>query len=205
MKPNVLMVLIDAQGDFVYLKGALPVAGAQAMVGALSAYLATLDPEVVAGFLATFDTHTLEDYIGSPENLGDEAAGIQGFAIHCQKGTPGWESVVNLRIPHTLGIPVYKLEKDVFDMFGKPGFVVERLYGLEPVRQREAFLQRMRENGVDTIRIAGFASDFCVNWAIQGFLALGFRVEIVEHLVAGINMDIRATAEKFFPGRVEFV
>jgi len=204
-RPNVLLVYVDAQGDFVFRVGVLPVAGAQEMVGALGAYLATLDPTEIAAFLATFDTHTPEDYLGSAENLGDEAAGIPGFEIHCEKGKPGWESVVNMRIPHALGIPVYKIEKDVFDVFRKPGFVVERLYGSEPVRQREAFLERMRALGVDTVRIAGFAADYCVNWAIQGFLAAGFKVQVVEHLTAGIGMDIRATAERFFPGRVEFL
>jgi len=207
--PNVLVVAVDTQGDFVLVRGLLPVKGAQEMIGAMTAYVATLDPNEVAGFLATFDTHDLETFIGSPENLGDETLGIQGFDIHCEKGTAGWENVINLRIPHALGIPTYKLEKGVFDMWEEPNIVIERLHASEPVRARRAFFERQKARGVDTIRIFGFASDFCVRWAIEGFLLMGFKVQIVEDLVAGIVDDMRSTVAKHFderfPGMVEFV
>lgn len=207
--PNVFVVDIDTQGDFVLVKGRLPVKGAQEMIGAMTAYVSALDPSEVAGYLATFDTHDLETFLGSPENLGDEALGIQGFDIHCEKGTPGWENVLNLRIPHALGIPTYKLEKGVFDMWEEPNVVIERLYASEPIRARRAFFERLKARGVDTIRIFGFASDFCVRWAIEGFLLMGFKVEIVEHLVAGIVDDMRTTVARHFdqrfPGMVAFV
>lgn len=204
-KPHILLVYIDTQGSFVFADGELPVSGAQELVGALSAYLAQIDPREIAAFLATFDTHSPEAYLGSPENLGDRATGAPGFPLHCVKGTPGWENVVNLRIPAAAGVPVYKLEKDVFDMFAKPEFMVERLFADEPAEHRDTFISLLQAEGIDTVRIAGFASDFCVNWAVQGFLARGMKVEIIEHLVAGIGMDIRQTADAFFPGRVTFV
>jgi nicotinamidase/pyrazinamidase len=203
--PHILLVYIDTQGSFVFADGELPVAGAQDLVGALSAYAASIDPTEVAAFLATFDTHVPEAYLGSAENLGDEAAGAPGFPIHCVKGTPGWENVVNLRIPAAADVPVYRLEKDVFDMFAKPDFKVERLFADEPAEYRDTFLSLLQADGINTVRIAGFASDFCVNWAIQGFLAAGFKVEVIEHLVAGIGMDIRQTAATHFPDRVSFI
>lgn len=204
-KPNVLVVPVDTQGDFIFQNMALPVPGAEALIGAIVVYMATLDPEEVAAVVASFDTHDIETFIGSPENLGDPANGIPGFDIHVEKGKVGWENVINLRIPHALGIPTYKIEKGVFDQWAEPHLVVERLYAQEPVRQREAFYRRMMAQGVDTVRIFGFAADYCVMWAIRGYLAMGFKVQVVARLTAGIQRDMLQTIADEFPGQVELI
>lgn len=204
-RPNVLVVAVDTQGDFIFSRMVLPVPGAEALIGSIIVYIATLDPTEVAGVLASFDTHDPDTYLGSPENLGDETTGTPGFDIHCEKGRVGWENVINLRIPHALGIPTYKIEKGVFDQWAEPHLCVERLYAQEPVRQRDAFYRRIMAQGVDTVRILGFAADYCVMLAIRGYLAFGFKVEVVARLTAGIGKDMVQTIADEFPGQVEIV
>lgn len=204
-KRNVFVAAIDTQSDFVMKGGRLPVKGAEELIEAMAAYIATLDPEEIAGFLATFDTHDLESFIGSPENLGDPENGITGFDIHCEKGTPGWENVLNLQIVKARGIPVYTLEKDVFDMWAKPNFCVESYPAKSQIWKRDFFFEELKRKGVDTIRVFGFASDFCVMWAIRGFIDRGFKVEVVGSLTAGILRDIERTVADEFPGQVTII
>ena len=224
-KPNVLLVSIDTQVDFMMADGRLPVPGAEALIVPGIRYLASLDRSEIRGVLFTYDTHHAERYIGSPENLGDEAAGIPGFPMHCEYGTPGHANVFNQSIVHQ-EIPCWTLQKEVFDMWEQPSRDVrihrhtrEGEDGYEWGRDRDFFFNGHADangnhdpmgrgteiEGVDTVRIMGVASDFCVNWAIAGFLKRGFRVQVIEHLTAGIGMDIRATVEANFPGMVEFV
>src|SRR3546814_14230479 len=70
------------------------------------------------------DTTLFRSYIGSPENLGDEAAGAPGFPIHCIKGTVGWENVFLNDVTQPLWnpptsaylppvLPVFTLEKEI--------------------------------------------------------------------------------------------
>lgn len=204
-KPNVLVVSVDTQGDFIFSGMALPVTGAEQLIGAIVVYMATLDPDEVAAVVASFDTHDAETFIGSPENLGDPGKNIPGFGMHVEKGKVGWENIINLRIPHALGIPTYKIEKGVFDQWAEPHLVVERLYAEEPVRQRDVFYRRLMDHGVDTVRVLGFAADYCVMWAIRGYLAMGFKVQVVARLTAGIQRDMLQTIAEEFPGQVEVI
>jgi len=80
------VVVVDMQGDFVWPSGALPVAGAEAIVSPMQDWLSALDPATTAGVLLTFDTHVSDVYAGSPES--------GQFPIHCLHGTAGWESVL---------------------------------------------------------------------------------------------------------------
>lgn len=226
-RPNVLLVGIDTQADFVMTRGLLPVPGAEAIVLPGIDYLSRIDTDEVKAALFTFDTHTREKYIGSIENLGQPELDIPGFPLHCESGTPGWDNVFNLEmVAHQ--VSTWTLRKGVFDMWEEASHKVRvhpwttQEYAESPHgHDRDWFFgpraghtdrpypdgqQGGHElSGVDTVRIFGVASDFCVNWAVQGFLARGFKVQIVEHLTAGIGMDVRGTAAKFFPGRVEFI
>ncbi len=195
INPNVLIVAVDTENDFMRADGLLSVPGAEALIGPMRDYVAALDPAEVAAFLATFDLHDAATFFGSPENVGDPANGIPGFPLHCEIGTAGAENVLDLSVPDRNGIPRYRLEKGVFDMWQEDDVHVSG----EP---REAFFERLRDQGVDTVRVFGVAADFCVMWAIRGFLERGFRVEVVERLTAGIARDMAQTVADEFPGRV---
>lgn len=197
------VVFIDTQGDFVFRNGKLPVAGAEDILADLLRFAAGLDPEEVAGVLFTFDTHEEETYIGSPENLGNPEAGEPGFPIHCVKGTPGWENVINPRLIDSR-IPVYTLEKGVFDMWAEDNIEVhgEEMYAS---KARDGFFARYLQEG-QTVVVVGVAADFCVKWAVDGFVKRGFNVEVPANLTRGIIRQIdQVVAEDYEAGKVVIV
>jgi nicotinamidase/pyrazinamidase len=199
-----LLLVIDTQVDFVMADGKLPVPDAERIIAPGIRYLAALDPVVYRHALFTFDTHDAVAFIGSPENIGDEPAGVPGFPIHCEKGTPGWENVFNLSVVPSAINPM-TLEKGVFDMWAENDLPVTTVHdGALPV-DRDTWFRQLASLGVDTVTVFGVASDFCVMWAVRGLLDRGFRVEVVEHLTAGIQRDMAQTAADEFPGRLILV
>src|SRR6187551_3836354 len=102
------VIVVDAQQDFMQADGALPVPGADRIITPLQAWLSELQPADTAGVLFTFDTHDVRNYA--------ESAEAEQFPIHCVRGTPGWQLVVEPSEVHR-SIPVYRMEKPVFDMW----------------------------------------------------------------------------------------
>lgn len=235
MTRNKLLLAIDTQVDFIASGAALPVPGAEAIVGPGIAYLQNLDREQYVAALFTFDTHDEKAYIGSPENVGDEAAGAPGFPLHCVKGTVGWESVFLNDITQTVWnppaskwlppvLPVFTLEKGVFDMWSEDHLFVDsgeceyrtELFTYDPDQNiylidgtlripRDHFFDGLKAHGIDTVTVIGVAADYCVKWAIQGLIDRDFKVEVVEHLTAGIQRDIRQTVADEFPDKVALI
>jgi nicotinamidase/pyrazinamidase len=175
------VIVVDMQGDFVHASGALPVPDAEAIVAPVQDWLAALAPETTAGVLLTFDTHVPEVYAGSPESAQ--------FPIHCIHDTPGWESVLDAGAIAP-SIPVYTLDKGVFDMWAESGLSLKPLGG-EAI-DREAFFANLAAEGLSDVTVVGVAADFCVKWAIEGLLARGFRVELPASLTRGIGIDAGA-------------
>lgn len=181
-----LVIVVDMQADFVRPDGALPVPGAEEIVGPIEAWLATLDPASTAGVLLTYDTHYAETYADTAE--------AAEFPIHCVRGTDGWRSVLDTAsVPDA--IPLHRLEKGVFDMWAEEGIAVEDARDPErPPVEREAFFAAQRAAGVDRVTVVGVAADYCVRWAAAGALARGFRVAAPAHLTRGIAKPMEAVA-----------
>jgi nicotinamidase/pyrazinamidase len=198
---NKFVVNVDTQADFIFKGFALPVEGAEAVVSKLLRWNASLNPDEIAGVLNTFDTHTEETFIGSPENLGNPEVGAPGFNLHCEKGTPGWENVINPALIN-FAIPVYALEKGVFNMWEEDKLYLRdlRLALTNSYYDRDEFFADLKAQGVDTIIITGFAADFCVFWAIEGFLKRGFKVIVMADLTKGIVRDMQQVILEEFPG-----
>lgn len=198
--PKTFLIIVDAQYDFMMPNGRLPVPGADTLIAPMIQHVATLDPQRCAGVLMTFDSHTEEVYMGSPENLGDPADGVPGFPLHCELGTPGWENVINpALVPQE--IPLWGLRKGVFSMWEEKSLRVSRkavlpvaesghAYVNETSADREAFFQGLKDSGVTTVEVIGVAADFCVNWAVRGLVERGFHVVVIEHLTKGIAREI---------------
>ena len=183
------VVVVDMQGDFVRPSGALPVPGAEAIVPSMQDWLSALDPATTAGVLLTFDTHVPDVYAGSPESAQ--------FPLHCLHGTAGWESVLDLAaIPPA--IPLYTLEKGVFDMWAEPGLELRPFHaganGKGTATDRDAFFSALAAQGVKDVTVVGVAADFCVKWAVEGLLSRGFHVELPAALTRGIGMEAEAVA-----------
>lgn len=119
------VIVVDMQNDFVMHDGALPVEGAEKIIGPIEDYLHTISPERgYAGVLFTFDTHYPDTYTKSKEAQQDN------FPPHCLFCTPGfsgllefshsgWSLSVN---PEKVVFPasrLWMLKKGVFDMWEK--------------------------------------------------------------------------------------
>jgi len=186
------IIVVDFQNDFVLKNGALPVPGAEDIIQDTQDFLSNLDPQEIEGVLFTYDTHLENVYPASPEG--------QQFPIHCVKNTKGWELAVPVQIPN--GIPVYRLEKGVFNMWEEPNVQVYQVNGgrYDDVfdAEREVFFEALKHNNVQTIKIISLASDFCVKWAIEGAVARDFKVEVVRNLTRGIFRQIDQVVEEDF-------
>jgi nicotinamidase/pyrazinamidase len=197
------VVVVDMQYDFVMANGRLPVADAEAIIVPGIRFLASLNPDEIAGVLFTYDTHVEDEFIGSEENTGNPDTGVPGFPLHCEHGTPGWENVFNSKIIPT-AIPVYTLKKGVFDMWAEDHIrivPVDEDVGRydEPGWDRDECVRRLQEDGIDTVIAFGVAGDFCLKYAVQGLAARGFKVEIPDHLTRGIIRQIEQVVTEDFP------
>jgi len=183
-----LVVVVDTQADFMCADGALPVAGAEALIASMQRWLASLRPADTAGVLFTFDTHSAEAYPASAE--------AEQFPLHCVHRTPGWANVLDSGAVDP-AIPVYRLEKGVFDMWAEADVVIEAVVTGETVA-RDAFFTSLSARGVREVAVIGVAADYCVRWAIEGFMARGFSVELPAGLTRGIARPIeQVVAEDF--------
>lgn len=186
------VVVIDTQYDFMMRDGKLPVKDAEMIALGGIKYLASLKASEVEGVLFTFDTHEPEVYAGSPES--------EAFPIHCVKGQPGWVNVFNADLIDP-NIPVYTLEKGVFNMWEEDGVWIQDYGTINTPHDRDAFFAALKKEGVTEIEIWGVAADFCVKWAIDGLLERGFNVSIVEYLTAGIERDMDLVVEQEYAGK----
>lgn len=177
------IVVVDTQWDFMAPDGALPVPGASSLIAPMNAWLRRRRPADTAGILFTFDTHSEQLYRGSPE--------AEQFPIHCVKGTSGWENVLDTGAIDP-AIPLYALQKGVFAMWAEADVVIGDLRnpGAAAVG-RDAFFERLKQDGVDQVIVIGVAADYCVRWAIEGLVERGFRVCVPEDLTRGIQRQIR--------------
>jgi nicotinamidase/pyrazinamidase len=184
------LIVVDTQRDFMYPDGALYVSGADTFIPAANSFLRNLDAPEYSGVLFTMDTHTPEEYTGSPES--------EMFGPHCVKGTDGWTNVFD---PEYMSeaFPIYYLEKGVFNMWEEPGLQIYPtsgvvnsydhtcgLQGDEEGIDRDQFFQQLLSQGM-TIQVFGVASDYCVKWAVDGLIRRGFTVEVIDDLCRGIS------------------
>ncbi|KQM86147.1 hypothetical protein ASE67_09830 [Sphingomonas sp. Leaf23] len=187
-----LIVVVDTQADFMLPDGALPVPGADAIVGPLADWLARRTAADTAAMVFTFDTHFADTYPTSAE------AAL--FPIHCVKGTPGWR---NLLDPLSIapGIPCRTLEKGVFDMWAEDGLLAVDPRGAQPPMARDAFFLDLQRQGIDRAIVVGVAADYCVRWAIDGLVARGFSVVVPADLTRGIDRPIEQVLREDFADR----
>ncbi len=195
-----VVIVVDAQNDFLREDGALPVPGAEALIAPMERWLAGLDSAQTSGILFTFDTHDPKLYPASAE--------AKLFPPHCLKGTTGWELAVK-RTAIDPRIPQYCLEKGVFDMWAEDGLAVTPFAGLasEPPAgaptaacSRDAFFDDLKAKGIDRLTVIGVAADYCVRWALDGLVRRGFCVTVLRDLTRGIEQQILSVVRTHFAG-----
>ncbi len=187
------VVVVDTQWDFMAAEGALSVAGADALVAPMQAWLAALRPDEIAGVLFTFDTHFVETYGASPE--------AAMFPIHCVRGTKGWGNMLDVALVDP-AIPAWRIEKGVFDMWAEPGLAIEDARDAAcPKISREDFFAEITAKGIVDVTVIGVAADYCVRWAVEGLIARRFAVTVPAGLTRGIERQIDAVAAEDFAGK----
>lgn len=186
-----LVVVVDAQNDFMKADGLLSVPGADAIIEKINDYLTGLNPEEVAGVLFTYDTHTQPEYDASPEG--------KMFPPHCIKYTNGWELAVK-PLNVSGNIPVYTLQKGVFDMWEEPLVYISALDSqLNLTYTRDNLLNSIKVNGVTDVELVGVCSDVCVEQAAKGFVDRGWNVTVVRECVRGIKEQIDEVVAQRLP------
>ena len=191
------VVVVDTQWDFMAAEGALSVAGAEALVAPMQAWLSALTPDEIAGVLFTFDTHFRETYAASPE--------AQMFPIHCVRGSQGWANMLDVALVDA-AIPAWRIEKGVFDMWAEPGLAVEDARDAgTPTVLRDDFFAALATKGVTDVTVIGVAADYCVRWAVEGLIARGFAVTVPADLTRGIERQIEVVAAEDFGGKARVV
>lgn len=187
-----LVVVVDAQNDFMKPDGKLSVPGADVVIDNINEYLASLNPDEVEAVLFTYDTHTQPEYDNSPEG--------KMFPAHCIAGTSGWELAVNPLLNLSPDIKMLTLTKGVFDMWEEELVQIRDLHShLNLVYTRDNLLNAIKEDGITEVELVGVCSDVCVEQAARGFVERGWSVTVVRDCVRGINEQIDEVVEKRLP------
>ena len=165
-----VFVDVDTQRDFLEPDGALPIAGAEAIVPNLARLTACARARGIP-VLATACAHTLDEPDPEP------------FPPHCLVGTPGQDRVAATSWPGGVVLgpdeplagdlpPHLTLQKRRYDCFSHPDAdrIVAR-YG----RDRPTFV------------VYGVATDYCVRAAVLGLRARGHRVAVVADAIRAVD------------------
>ena len=176
---------VDTQLDFLYPAGALTVAGAGAIVKALSSLTSFAGANRIQ-IISTADAHTEDD----PE--------FKTWKPHCVAGTTGQQKVTGTllseRVVLTTAIGSLDeirsrvadasqiiVEKQMLDCFTNPN--------LRPL---------LDLLNADRYVVYGVVTEYCVRCAAFGLLETGAQVELVADAIKSLNAaEERATVERF--------
>jgi nicotinamidase/pyrazinamidase len=175
-----LVVVVDAQNDFMKESGALYVNGSQDLIDNINTFLRNLDSKEVSNVLFTFDTHNAEVYSASDEG--------KMFPPHCIEGTTGHALAVDATLVPD-GIRVATLTKGVFDMWAEDNVVVNTPTASVNVVPREVFFQELKlQADITEVVVVGVALNVCVKYAVLGLVQRGFKVIVPAVLTKGIDI-----------------
>lgn len=118
--------------------------------------------------IATFDTHYRATYNNTSE--------ARDFPPHCLYGTNGWKLAIQLD-------KYDRVLKNVYDVWADQRAIQKALTGFDP-------------KSTD-VYIMGVASDFCVKYAIVGYLQRGYSIFVLQDLCRGINEQIDDVVKEF--------
>lgn len=166
------LFIIDVQNDFTE-GGALGVDGGAAVAAGITEYLRVHGDEYTI-VLASRDWHDADNDNGGHFATDAEPDFVTTWPVHCVAGTTGAEyhpaldtSRVGYHIRKGQGVPAYS----IFEGRTDAGSSVHNL---------------LDEHGIDTVDVAGIATDYCVRASALDALEHGQRVRVLTSLVAGV-------------------
>lgn len=166
MTGRTALIVVDVQNDFCE-GGSLPVAGGAGVAAAISTYLAG---DRYHHVVATRDHH-----VDPGPHFSDEPDFVTSWPPHCQVGTPGASFHPDLDVG-----PIQAVFSKGAHSDGYSGFD-----GAEPGgRQLAGWL---RAHGVDTVAVAGIATDHCVRATALDAAREGLATTVLLDLTAGVS------------------
>lgn len=181
---------VDCQKDFLNKDGKLYVEGAEAIKPNLKR-LTDIANKYDITTVATFDWHEPDD-----EELSATPDFKNTFPEHCMKYSDGAALIPDMG---NIKSPRFNISKQKFDVFDNNEYADDTLEHLNP----------------DTVIVFGVASNVCVNFAVLGLVARGYKVVVVKDAIkelpqldvnvvyeswekAGVIFEITANIEKVF-------
>jgi len=165
------LLIVDVQNDFCE-GGSLAVAGGAAVARAITAYLAGPAGQDYAHIVATQDQH-----VDPGDHFAAEPDFVRTWPPHCVAGTPGADF-------HP-GLDTRPIEA-VF----RKGAHAAAYSGFEGTDGNGTALAGwLRERGVDSVDIAGIATDYCVRATADDAVRAGFATRVLVGLTAAVHPD----------------
>jgi nicotinamidase/pyrazinamidase len=166
------LFIIDVQNDFTE-GGALGVEGGAAVAERITRYLAEHAKQYKI-VLASRDWHDAANDNGGHFATDAEPDYVNTWPVHCVAGTTGAEyhpafrtDNVGYHVRKGQGVPAYS----IFEGRTEAGSTVHNL---------------LDEHGIDSVDVAGIATDYCVRASALDALSHGQRVRVLTDLVAGV-------------------
>lgn len=161
---NTALLLIDVQNDF-FPGGDLPTPEGDSIVGPVNRLIDMFQDESLPIY-ATRDWHP-EDHCSFEEQGGE-------WPRHCVRNTEGAEFKPEIKLPKTATI-ISKAESPERDAYS--GF------------DKTTLADRLREQDVKSLVVAGLATDVCVKYSVLDALDEGFDVTVVREAVSGVEAE----------------
>lgn len=197
----------DLQKGFTVKTGNLYVKGATDILIPAEEFLKKINRTTFDYIFIILDTHFSEEYA-----LSEEA---RNFPLHCEYNTDDWELAIDIPdLPER-----WYLMKNQFSMWGDKKkhevffidpdrktayeclfhFVDDPSHPRKTIR-RDSFISSvapMHNPANIDVTLFGVASDFCNRFAMEGWLARGSRVTILEDLTRGIQNETSSVLEEY--------
>ncbi|WP_010205683.1 isochorismatase family protein [Salinibacterium sp. PAMC 21357] len=174
------LFIIDVQNDFTE-GGALGVAGGAAVAANITTFL-LVNAERYGVIIASRDWHDADNDNGGHFASDAEPNFVDTWPVHCVAGTVGAEyhaalntEQVTVHVRKGQGVPAYSIFEGVTDEGETVSALLDRL-------------------GVDSIDVAGIATDYCVLASAMDALTAGREVTVLTDLTAGVAPESSAAA-----------
>jgi nicotinamidase/pyrazinamidase len=190
-----ILHIVDMQNSFTNKKGALFIKNADLLINKINLYLKDIKKDDYSSIIYTQDTHFIDEYPLQQES--------KEFPIHCIYNSFDWNLSIDINNVNK-DIEIFRLFKNQFDCFAKSNLninnikneydkstykklgIVENHKSNEKYNNILEFLQQYPPQNT-TITIIGVALDYCVKYAIDGYLSLNYKVKILKDLNVGIH------------------
>jgi len=174
MRNKKALIIVDVQNDFCP-GGKLGISGGDKIVPKVNEYIKAFRGKDVDIFV-TRDCH--------PKKTRHFSKYGGKWPDHCVKGTKGARFHPGLNIPEesvivSKGMDPAKDSYSAFHAFDRKG---------------NTFLKLLREKKIDTIYIAGLATDYCVKETGLDAIKKGFKVKILIDAIEGVDKEVSKKA-----------